>query len=105
MPLQLLTLIWLDKNDSGAKISIKEKPIQTPEEKLISVIGEKSIPEDQIENKLALKFLLQRPDYIIQSTEKSKTVSLTEKALHIDSTESDLPGWQELPGQPINFDY
>ena len=81
--------IKIDKNDSGAKISIKEKPIQTPEEKLISVIGEKSIPEDQIENKLALKFLLQRPDYIIQSTEKSKTVSLTEKALHIDLTESD----------------
>ena len=30
--------------------------------------------------------MLQRPDYIIQNTEKSKTVSLTEKASKIDST-------------------
>ena len=78
--------VKIDKNESGSKISVKEKSIETPEEKLISLIGEKSIPEEQIENKLALKFLLQRPDYIIQNTEKSKTVSLTEKASKIDST-------------------
>ena len=78
--------VKIDKNDSGSKISVKEKSIETPEEKLISLVGEKSIPEEQIENKLALKFLLQRPDYIIQNTEKSKTVSLTEKASNIDST-------------------
>ena len=30
--------------------------------------------------------MLQRPDYIVQNTEKSKTVSLTEKASNIDST-------------------
>ena len=78
--------IKIDKSESGSKISMKEKSIETPEEKLILFIGEKSIPEEQIENKLALKFLLQRPDYIIQNTEKSKTVSLTEKASKIDST-------------------
>nr|AIE93453.1 phenylalanyl-tRNA synthetase subunit alpha (FARSA, pheS) [uncultured marine thaumarchaeote AD1000_36_B08]AIF23065.1 phenylalanyl-tRNA synthetase subunit alpha (FARSA, pheS) [uncultured marine thaumarchaeote SAT1000_12_G09] len=78
--------VKIDKNESGSKISVKEKSIETPEEKLISLVGEKSIPEEQIENKLALKFLLQRPDYIIQNTEKSKTVSLTEKASNIDST-------------------
>ena len=78
--------VKIDKNESGSKISVKEKSIETPEEKLISLIGEKSIPEEQIENKLALKFLLQRPDYIIQNTEKSKTVSLTDKASNIDST-------------------
>ena len=78
--------VKIDKNEAGSEISIKEKSIETPEEKLISLIGEKSIPEEQIENKLALKFLLQRPDYIIQNTEKSKTVSLTEKASNIDST-------------------
>ena len=50
------------------------------------MIGEKSIPEEEIENKLALKFLLQRPDYIIQNTNKSKIVSLTEKASKIDSS-------------------
>ena len=78
--------VKIDKNESGSKISVKEKSIETPEEKLISLVGEKSIPEEQIENKLALKFLLQRPDYIIQNTEKSKIVSLTEKASNIDST-------------------
>ena len=78
--------VKIDKNESGSNISVKEKSIETPEEKLILLIGEKSIPEEQIENKLALKFLLQRPDYIIQNTEKSKTVSLTEKASKIDST-------------------
>ena len=64
--------VTIDKSQSGSRISIKEKPIETPEEKLILLIGVKSIPEEQIENKLALKFLLQRPDYIIQNTEKSK---------------------------------
>ena len=78
--------IKIDKSESGSEISIKEKSIETPEEKLISLIGEKSILEEQIENKLALKFLLQRPDYIIQNTEKSKSISLTEKASNIDST-------------------
>ena len=78
--------IKIDKSESDSRISVKEKSIETPEEKLISFIGEKSIPEEQSENKLALKFLLQRPDYIIQNTEKSKTVSLTEKASNIDST-------------------
>ena len=93
--------IKIDKSESGSEISIKEKSIETPEEKLISLIGEKSISEEQIENKLALKFLLQRPDYIIQNTEKSKIISLTEKASNIDSTltssgaidvEADVPG-------------
>jgi len=93
--------IKIDKSESGSEISIKEKSIETPEEKLISLIGEKSISEGQIENKLALKFLLQRPDYIIQNTEKSKIISLTEKASNIDSTltssgaidvEADVPG-------------
>ena len=78
--------VKIDKTESGSTISVKEKSVETPEEKLISFIGENSISEEQIENKLALKFLLQRPDYIIQNTEKSKTVSLTEKASKIDST-------------------
>jgi phenylalanyl-tRNA synthetase alpha chain len=81
--------VKIDKTESGSRISIKEKSVETPEEKLISFIGNKSIAEEQIENKLALKFLLQRPDYIIENTEKSKTVSLTEKASKIDSTLSD----------------
>jgi len=81
--------VIIEKTDSGSKISTKEKPVETPEEKLISLIGDKSISEEQIENKLALKFLLQRPDYVIQNTEKSKIISLTEKASQIDTTLSD----------------
>ena len=81
--------VKIEKTDSGSTISTKEKPVETPEEKLISLIADKSIPEEQIENKLALKFLLQRPDYVIQNTEKSKTISLTEKASQIDTTLSD----------------
>ena len=79
----------IEKTDSGSTISTKEKPVETPEEKLISLIGDKSIPEEQIENKLALKFLLQRPDYVLQNTEKSKIISLTERASQIDTTLSD----------------
>jgi phenylalanyl-tRNA synthetase alpha chain len=79
----------IEKTDSGSTISTKEKPVETPEEKLISLIGDKFIPEEQIENKLALKFLLQRPDYVLQNTEKSKIISLTETASHIDTTLSD----------------
>ena len=81
--------VIIEKTDSGSKIATKEKPVETPEEKLISLIGDKSISEEQIENKLALKFLLQRPDYVIQNTEKSKIISLTEKASQIDTTLSD----------------
>ena len=76
--------IKIDKSDLGSKISIKEEPVETPEEKLILLISEKSVNEEQIENKLAIKFLSQRPDYIIQNTEKIKTVSLTDKASQID---------------------
>ena len=79
----------IEKTDSGSTISTKEIPVETPEEKLISLIGDKSIPEEQIENKLALKFLLQRPDYVLQNTEKSKIISLTERASQIDTTLSD----------------
>ena len=80
----------IEKTDSGSTISTKEKPVETPEEKLISLIGDKSIPEEHIENKLALKFLLQRPDYVLQNTEKSKIISLTERASQIDTTLSDI---------------
>ena len=80
----------IEKTDSGSTISTKEKPVETPEEKLISLIGDKSIPEEKIENKLALKFLLQRPDYVLQNAEKSKIISLTERASQIDTTLSDI---------------
>ena len=95
--------VKIDKNDSGSKISIKEKSIETPEEKLISLIGAKTIPEEQIENKLALKFLLERPDYIIQNTEKSKIISLTEKASKIDSTLSNSGAIDVEADVPVIF--
>ena len=35
--------IKIEKNNSDSLVSIKEKPIETPEEKLLSFIGEKII--------------------------------------------------------------
>ena len=80
--------ITIEKNNSDSVVSLKEKAVETPEEKLLSMIGEKTIPQDQITNSLALKILLSRPDFIIQNTEKIKTISLTESALSIDTTAS-----------------
>lgn len=58
--------IKIEKNNSDSLVSIKEKPIETPEEKLLSFIGEKTVSLEEITNTLALKILLSRPDYITQ---------------------------------------
>ena len=80
--------IKIEKNNSDSLVSIKEKPIETPEEKLLSFIGEKSISQEEITNPLAMKILLSRPNYIIQISEKSKTISLTDAALSLDTSVS-----------------
>ena len=80
--------IKIEKNNSNSLVSIKEKPIETPEEKLLSFIGEKSITQEEITNPLAMKILLSRPNYIIQTSQKSKTVSLTDAALSLDTSVS-----------------
>jgi len=78
--------IKIEKNNSDSLVSIKEKPIETPEEKLLSFIGEKTVSQEEITNPLAMKILLSRPNYIIQTSEKSKTISLTDAALSLDTS-------------------
>ena len=78
--------IKIEKNDSGSLVSLKEKPVETPEEKLLLFIGEKTLSQDQITNTLALKILRDRPNYIIQNSEKSKTISLTDAAMSLDTS-------------------
>ncbi|MEC7711042.1 MAG: phenylalanine--tRNA ligase subunit alpha, partial [Thermoproteota archaeon] len=78
--------IKIEKNNSGSVVSLKEKPIETPEEKLLAFIGEKNVSQDEITNSLALKILLSRPNYVIQNSEKSKTISLTDAAMSLDTS-------------------
>ena len=78
--------IKIEKNNSDSLVSIKEKPIETPEEKLLSFIGEKTISQEEITNPLAMKILLSRPNYIVQNSEKSKIISLTDAALSLDTS-------------------
>ena len=80
--------IKIEKNNSESLVSIKEKPIETPEEKLLSFIGEKTISQEQVSNPLAMKILLSRPNYIIETSEKTKTISLTDAALSLDTSAS-----------------
>jgi phenylalanyl-tRNA synthetase alpha chain len=78
--------IKIEKNNSDSLVSIKEKPIETPEEKLLSFIGENSISQEEITNPLAMKILLSRPNYIKQTSQKSKTISLTDAAFSLDTS-------------------
>ena len=102
--------IKIEKNNSESLVSIKEKPIETPEEKLLSFIGEKTISQEQISNPLAMKILLSRPNYIIETSEKTKTISLTDAALSLDTSasssgaidvEADVPSVFAARTQPL----
>ena len=78
--------IKIEKNNSDSLVSIKEKPVETPEEKLLSLIGEKTISQEEVSNPLAMKILLSRPNYVVQTSQKSKIVSLTDAALSLDTS-------------------
>jgi len=78
--------IKIEKDNSDSLVSIKEKPIETPEEKLLSFIGEKTVSQEEITNSLAMKILLSRPNYIIQTSEKLKNISLADAALSLDTS-------------------
>ncbi len=78
--------IKIEKNNSDSLVSIKEKPVETPEEKLLSLIGEKTISQEEVSNPLAMKILLSRPNYVVETSQKSKTVSLTDAALSLDTS-------------------
>ena len=76
--------ISIEKMETGSKISLKQEPVQTPEELMISTIGEKTISSNPLSMFPALKPLMQRPDFIIKHEEKTKTVSLSEPGKKID---------------------
>jgi len=76
--------ISIEKMETGSKISLKQEPVQTPEELMISTIGEKTISTNPLSMFPALKPLMQRPDFIIQHEEKTKAVSLSEPGKKID---------------------
>ena len=76
--------ISIEKMEAGSKISLKQEPVQTPEELMISTIGEKTISSNPLSMFPALKPLMERPDFIIQHEEKTKTASLSEPGKKID---------------------
>jgi len=76
--------ISIEKMETGSKISLKQEPVQTPEELMISTIGEKTISSNSPSMFPALKPLMERPDFIIQHEEKTKTASLSEPGKKID---------------------
>jgi len=76
--------ISIEKMETGSKISLKQEPVQTPEELMISTIGEKTISSNSLSMFPALKPLMERPDFIIQHEEKTKTASLSEPGKKID---------------------
>lgn len=95
--------ITIQKGESSSLVSIKQKPEQTSEEKLISLIGPGKIPVDQIEDQSALESLKKRPDFVVIETVKSKTVSLTEDAKTIDIDAIDSGAIDVNADAPIVF--
>lgn len=81
--------IEMQKGESFNIVSLKQKPDQTSEEKLIAFISENKIPLEQIQDSVALESLKKRPDYIVIETTKSRTVSLSEQAKSIDVEKED----------------
>jgi len=81
--------INIEKTDTGSMVSMSVgdwREITTPseEEMTISAIGEKTIPSEYIEHQTALKSLMERPNFITEHKEKTKTVSLSQTGKNID---------------------
>jgi len=81
--------INIEKTDTGSKISLKDPDAIVPHdsELIISRLGERTIISTEFDNTpLAepLKYLMERPDFIIADEEKTKTVSLSETGKEID---------------------
>jgi len=79
--------INIEKTDTGSKVLQNPKAVTTDsseEEMTISAIGEKTISSEQIEYQTALKSLMERPNFITEHKEKTKTVSLSQTGKNID---------------------
>ena len=81
--------ITIIKNDSQNIVSLKTKPEQTIEEKILSQIGDGKIAQNQIMDTSALDSLKKRPEYIITESVKSKIISLTEQAKSVNTDSMD----------------
>lgn len=81
--------ITIQKNESGNVVSLKQKPAQTREEKMISFIAENNVALEQIKDHATLESLRKRPDFVVIDTTKSRTVSLSEAAKLIDIEKED----------------
>ncbi len=95
--------IEIQKGESSSVVSLKQKPDQTSEEKLISLIGKNKIPAEHITDVPALESLKKRPDYIIIETIKSKTVSLADDAKIIDLDSIDSGAIDVTADAPVVF--
>jgi len=72
--------ISIEKTDTGSKISlIVDEPIESLDEHVISLIDNAKKPSPE-----SLKSLMERPDFIIEHEEKTKTVSLSQTGKNID---------------------
>jgi len=72
--------INIEKTDTGSKISlIVDEPIESLDEQVISLIDNAKKPSPE-----SLKSLMERPDFIIEHEEKTKTVSLSQTGKNID---------------------
>jgi len=71
--------INIEKTDTGSKISLKQEPTESQDEHVISLIDKTQKPRLDL-----VKSLMERPDFVIQHEEKTKTVSLTESGKNID---------------------
>jgi len=103
--------IKIEKTDAGSKISLQQEPTENSDEKTISLIGERSISSKEIASTESLKSLMERPDFIVEHEEKTKTVSLSETGKNIDlekldsdaiDVEADVPHVHAARIHPLN---
>jgi len=81
--------ISIEKTETGSKISLKDFPVVMCEENIIHYVGKGPISHKELENEAPnsyedLKSLMERPNFIIEHKEKTKTVSLSEIGKNID---------------------
>ena len=76
--------ISIEKTETGSMISLKQVPTESWAEKTISLIGEGEKSASILRLQKSFKSLLERPDFLIQHEEKTKTVSLSETGKNID---------------------
>ena len=103
--------INIEKTDTGSKISLQQEPTENSDEKTISLIGERSISSKEIASTESLKSLMERPDFIVEHEEKTKTVSLSGTGKNIDlekldsdaiDVEADVPHVHAARIHPLN---